>query len=116
MALVFHRNMPVHPRQAVQILRFQAFRGGRTGDDGGLGPAAGLMAAALLLASLLLSAAVASLPLPASSPGRPSPRRQPTTRRRPGRIRDPKPLPRAVRRSSRKSRLPSRSGYLIPIR
>lgn len=117
-AFVFHRNMPVIIAKLCKYYASPAFRRGRTGDDSRLGFAAGAMAAILLVASLLLSIIVASLPMPATprhstlsaptvtGPGdaRPAPSRQPAA---------VKPLPPRRRTNDR---LPSRSGYLIPIR
>jgi type IV secretion system protein VirD4 len=114
MALIFAGNMPVITAQLCKYYNAKQFRNGRTGDDSGLGLAAGLMALFLLLASLLLSAAVASLPpppsRPAASPPQPAVASPPSlpTRQRPNTL----PAP----RRNRNDRLPSRSGFLIPIR
>ena len=116
MGLVFHRNMPVIPVKLCKYYESKAFRRGRTGDDTGLGLAAGLVATLLLLASLTLSAFVAVLPPPArpqpSIPSPPPAAAVPPANvpQRPG-IRPPLP-----NRNPRRDRLPSRSGYLVPIR
>lgn len=114
LAWTFHRNLPVIPAKLCKYYQSPAFRGRRSGDDGGLGWAAGLIAAGLMLAALLLSAAVANLPPPPAT-------RRPAAPPRPIVVSPPidprrqlPPLP--ARRSSRNGRVPGRGFYPAPIR
>jgi len=115
LALVFHRNLPVIPVKLCKYYASPAFRGSRSGEDAGLGLAAGVMAALLLAVSLVLSGVVACLPCPAYPatrvPALPAASLPPADALRRTGVRPPLPS-----RSPRRDRLPSRSGFLVPIR
>jgi type IV secretion system protein VirD4 len=123
--LIFHANLPVTIGRLVKYFNAPEFRWRRCGRQRGIGLAASLMAVFTLSATLVMADVAEHLPpVPArwmattfsarhSSP-RPLPARRPAVRSK----RPIRPTPRAVLRRRRYSphELPSRSGYLIPIR